>query len=120
MSAANRQLVERLNKTFEANDVEGLLAHCADDFEWTMVGEKPLRGKDAVRAFMSGGPSEPPAFTVDAIVAEGDYVTCIGDMTMKQDGKVQAYSYCDVWRIHDGKVVSLKAFVIRTDRAQQG
>ena len=116
MSANNKELVERLNKTFETNDVEGLLAYCADDFEWTMVGEKPLRGKDAVRSFMSGGPSEPPAFTVDTIVAEGDCVICIGDMTMKQDGKMVPYSYCDVWRIRDGKVVSLRAFVIKTDR----
>ena len=117
MSDANKAIVRKINTAFETNDVEAFLSHCADDVEWTMVGETPLRGKDAIRAFMAQGPSQPPSFTVDALVAEGDLVTCVGDMTMEEGGTVKAYSYCDVWRFRDGKVVTLKAFVIPTDRA---
>ncbi len=81
-----------------------------------MVGGKPLRGKDAIRKMMAAdGSPTPPAFTVDTIVAEGDVVACVGDMTMAEGGKVTPYSYCDVWRFRDGKPVSLKAFVIKTE-----
>jgi ketosteroid isomerase-like protein len=66
---------------------------------------------------MSNGPGDPPTFTVDTLIAEGDIVTCLGDMTMEEGGKVVPYSYCDVWRFRDGKVVTLKAFVIKTANA---
>ena len=117
MSAANKTLVEKANKTFETNDIEGLLSYCTDDFEWTMVGTKPIRGKSAIREAMGEGPSEPPAFDVKTMVAEGDDVICVGDMTMNVDGKVTPYAYCDVWRLRDGKIASLKAFLIATGNA---
>ena len=117
MSAANKEVVAKINKAFEAGDVEAFLAFCPDDFEWTMVGQTPLRGKEAIRAFMGSVPSNVPVFTVDALVAEGDIVTCVGDMTMKEDGRVVPYSYCDVWRFRGGTPVTLKAFVIKTDQA---
>lgn len=116
MSASNKEVVEQINAAFAANDIEAFLSRCADDFEWTMVGEKPMRGKDAIRAFMAGMPPEAPVFTVDTIVAEGDTVACIGDMTMKENGKAVPYSYCDVWRFRDGKPASLKAFVVKAAR----
>ena len=34
-------------------EVEGVLRHCSEDFAWTIVGEKPLRGKDAIREMMA-------------------------------------------------------------------
>ena len=118
MSQQNKDLVTKANKTFETNDMEALLSYCTDDFEWTMVGEKPLRGKAAVREAMGQGGGEPPSFDVKTMVAEGDTVVCIGDMTMKHEGDLKPYGYCDVWQIRDGKIASLKAFVIGTASAQ--
>ena len=118
MSDRNKAVIEKVNAAFERNDVEGFLVHCAGDFQWTMVGAKPIQGKDAIRTFMASGPPEPPQFTVDAMVAEGDIVTCVGDMTMNENGSVVPYSYCDVWRFRGEKIVELKAFVIKTDRAE--
>ncbi|MBW4694421.1 MAG: nuclear transport factor 2 family protein [Lyngbya sp. HA4199-MV5] len=49
------------------------------------------------------------------LIAEGDFLTALGDITMKdEDGKMAHYSYCDVWRFRGGKIVELKAFVIKT------
>jgi uncharacterized protein (TIGR02246 family) len=117
MSEKNKSVVERINAAFARNDVEGFLALCADDFEWTMVGDKPVKGKDAIRKWMAGAPPEPPQFTIDTVLADGDYVTCIGSMTMSENGKVVPYAYCDVWRFRGEKPAELKAFVIKTDRA---
>ncbi|MBA2379148.1 MAG: nuclear transport factor 2 family protein [Blastocatellia bacterium] len=55
------QIVGAINNAFETNDIEGVLAHCTDDFTFAMVGHKAASGKDEARAFMSGmGDSEPP------------------------------------------------------------
>ena len=114
MTERNKAVVEKINEAFARNDVEGFLTHCAEEISWTMVGHPSVKGKDAIRQWMGQGPSQPPQFTVDTVVAEGDLVTVIGDMTMEENGAVVPYSYCDVWRFAGDRVVELKAFVIKT------
>jgi ketosteroid isomerase-like protein len=47
------------------------------------------------------------------LIAEGDFVTALGDLTIKdEDGKAAHYSYCDIWRFRGDKMVELRAFVI--------
>ena len=116
MSLRNKEIIKKVNDAFARNDVESFLTHCHDDFQWTMVGDKPVKGKDAIRKFMASAPPEPPKFTVDTIVADGDIVTCIGDMTMVENGAEVPYSYCDVWRFRGDKLAELRAFVIKTER----
>lgn len=59
---------------------------------------------------------EPPNFTVNKIIGEGDFVTAYGDMTMKdKDGKVVPYAYCDIYRFREGKIIELTSFVIKTE-----
>ena len=58
---------------------------------------------------------EPPKFTVENSIAEGDFVTILGDITIKdENGTAVHHSYCDVWRFRGGQIVELKAFVIKT------
>jgi len=118
MSAANKAIIDKANKAFEHNDVEALLALCTEDFSWTMVGSPAAVGKAAVRKWMAKAPPDMPKFTVDAVIADGDYVTCVGDMTMPEKGESVPYAYCDVWRFEGDKIAELKAFVIRTNTKQ--
>jgi ketosteroid isomerase-like protein len=111
-------VVERINAAFARNDIEGFLVFCTDDFVWTMVGEAPIKGKDAIRRWMANSPPEAPTFSVDTLVVEGDVVVAQGDMTMREDGAPVAYSYCDVWRFRGRQAVELKSFVMRVDRAE--
>ena len=116
MSAKNKAIIDKANKAFEHNDVEALLALCTEGFTWTMVGSDPAVGKAAVRQWMKQVPPEMPSFTVDATVADGDYVTCVGNMTMPEKGVKVPYAYCDVWRLEGDKIAELKAFVIKTTK----
>jgi uncharacterized protein len=50
------------------------------------------------------------------LIAESDFVTAFSNITTKdEDGRGTHYSYCDVWRFRSGKIVELKAFVIKTE-----
>ena len=116
MSSSNKEIVEKVNAAFAQGNVEGFLSQCADDVEWTMVGEKPIKGKDAIRKWMTSMGPEVPKFTVSNILADGDFATCYGDMTMRnKDGKVIPYSYCDIYRFRNGKVAELRAFVMKNE-----
>jgi ketosteroid isomerase-like protein len=117
MSAQNKALVQDVNEAMRRGDIEAFLARCTDDFVWAMVGEEPLTGKDAVRKAMAEMPAEPPDFTVEAVIAEGDTVVARGVMTMPENGRDVPYAFCDVWQIKRDKLASLNAFVIKTERA---
>ena len=114
MSEQNKATLEKANRAITQGDYDGFLSYCTDDTKWTFVSEKTLKGKAAVRKWMSSSYQEPPIFTVTELIAEGDLVTALGNMIMKnKNGKSEEYAYCDVWRFRDGKMAELKAFVIK-------
>jgi uncharacterized protein len=116
MSAKNKAVLEAANAANAAGNYEEFLSFCADDTQWTFVGDRTLKGKEAVRQYIAETYIEPPKFTVANLIAEGDFVTALGDITLKDaDGKADRYSYCDVWRFRDDKMAELKAFVIKTE-----
>jgi uncharacterized protein (TIGR02246 family) len=116
MSARSKEIVAKVNAAFAENNMEGFLSFCADDIEWTMAGDKSVKGKEAIRKWMESMDVEPPQFTVDTVIAEGDSVVAHGNMTMKDaDGKTVPYAYCDIYRFRDDKIVELIAFVIKTE-----
>ncbi len=83
MSEKNKAILEEANAAIAEGNNEGFLSFCADDMEWTFVGDKTLKGKEAVRQWMAATYVEPPKFMVANLIAEGDFVTALGDITMK-------------------------------------
>jgi uncharacterized protein len=114
MTENKKQIVETINAAFADNNPEEFLSNCTEDVVWTMVGEKTNKGKTAIREWMAQMKDmEPPKFTVDQMIADGDTVACYGDMSMKEDGKLQKYSYCDVYRFSGDKIRELRSFVVK-------
>ncbi|AWM37043.1 SnoaL-like domain protein [Gemmata obscuriglobus] len=110
----NKTVLEQANAAVTKGDNEGFLSFCTDDTLWTFVGDRVLRGKEAVRQWMAESYSQgPPELTVDHLIAEGEFVTAVGVVsTRDKGGKTTRYAYCDVWRVQDGKLAELRAFVI--------
>ena len=87
--------------------------YCTEDTEWAFIGDQTLSGKEAVRQYMIKEYVEPPKFMVENLIAEGDFVTAVGKISLKdKNGKTTEYNYCDVWQFSNGKMAALKAFVI--------
>lgn len=114
MPDSNKTILQKANAALVAGDYEGFLSYCTDDTEWTFVGEQTLRGKAAVRKWMATAYKKPPIFLVKRLVAEDDFVTALGTITLlEKGGQAIDYAYCDVWRFRDGKIAELTAFVIK-------
>lgn len=112
----NKEILEKANAAITEGNNEGFLSYCTEDTEWVFVGDRILKGKEAVRQWMATTYVEPPEFTVENLIAEGDFVTAIGNISMKEEnGRPASYLYCDVWQFHDGKIAALKAFVIKAE-----
>lgn len=117
MSENNKAILKQANAAVVKGDYEEFLSHCTEDVEWTFVGEQTLKGKEAVRRYMNSTYIEPPRFVVTQLIAEGDFVTAIGDIDIRDEtGKTTHSAYCDVWRIRDGKLAELRAFVVEITR----
>lgn len=116
MSEENKAILEKGNAAIAEGNNEGFLAFCADDTEWTFVGDKTLKGKEAVRQWMATTYLEPPKFKVANLIAEGDFLAAYGEITVKdENGKATLSSYCDIWRFRNGKIVGLEGFVIEIE-----
>ena len=116
MAHDNRSILEKANAAIRQGDNEGFLAYCTADTQWTFVGDRTLSGKDEVREWMKEGYREPPVFTVTNMIAEGNFVTALGKIKIKNAaGAEENHLYCDVWEFRDGKMAALQAFVIRVE-----
>ncbi len=115
MSDTNKEIVENVNSAFAEGDTEGFLSHCSGDLIWTLVGEKQVQGKDAVREWMNSVECpEPPTFTVVHMIADGDMVACSGDMSMKgDDGEVGNFGFCDIYRFDGGEIKELTTYIVK-------
>ncbi len=114
MSENHKAIIQEVNMAFTENNLEGFLAHCADNVEWTMVGAMTTKGKDGIRQQMTDMNSEPPKIITNNVIAEGEFATAYGDMTMKEDGKTVSYYFCDIYRFQDDKIVELKTLMVKT------
>lgn len=119
MSEKNKEIVRKVNAAFAEGSIEGFLDQCADDVQWTMVGDRTIKGKDEIRQWMKSMEPEypePPKINIANIIAEDDFVAEYGDMTQKdKDGKTVPYSFCDICRYRDDKIVEIISFVIKTE-----
>ncbi len=114
MSEKNKAILKKGNAAIAEGNYEGFLSLCTNDTEWTFVGDRTLKGKQAVREWMAANYLEPPVVTVTNMIAEADFVTAVGTVIMKdKSGENMEYCYCDVWRFHDGELIELKAYVIK-------
>ncbi|MGJ7544042.1 nuclear transport factor 2 family protein [Variovorax sp. LT1R16] len=113
MSETHKAILQKANAAITRGDCEGFLAFCTEDTTWTFVGDRTLRGKQAVREWMAIAYKEPPRFEVHRLIAEGDALAALGEILLKdEEGKTSRHAYCDVWRFRDGQLAALQAFVV--------
>lgn len=117
MSEQHKQTLLKANQAVTEGDHEGFLAYCTDDVTWTFVGEQVIKGKEAIRKYMTETYLEPPVFNIETITTEGDFLAAVGNISLKdKEGKTAHYEYCDVWKFRYGLMAELKAFVIEINK----
>lgn len=113
MPRTHNEVLVQANAAITRGDFEGCLRHCTEDTVWNFIGERILRGKEEVRRWMVEAYREPPKFTVRQMIADGDLLAVVGEITLKDgSGREKEYSYCDVWRFESGRLAELNAYVI--------
>jgi uncharacterized protein (TIGR02246 family) len=113
MPDKHKQVLQKANAAIAQGDYEGFLNFCTEDTQWTFIGDRTLKGKSAVRQWMANTYKEPPKFELHRMLAEGDFLVALGEISLKDEaGKTKRHAYCDVWRFREGKMAELQAFVM--------
>ena len=118
MSSKNKELVEKINKTFEEGNMEAFLAYCADDVRWNMIGSAPVVGKEKLRTAMQAMDGQPlPQIAVKHLISEGEMAVCEGTMEMIDENRAPyAAAFCDVYHIREGKVLELTSYLLESKK----
>ena len=77
MSKTHKEILTKANEAIARGDFEGFLLHCTDETVWNFLGDKTLRGKEAVRRWMAETYKEPPKFKVQQLIGEGEYLAAL-------------------------------------------
>ena len=113
MSESHKAVLAKANAAIVRGDFEGFLQLCTEGTTWTFVGARTLHGKQAVREWMESAYRELPKFDVHRMISEGDFLTALGEITLKdEEGTERRYAYSDVWRFREGKLAEVHAFVV--------
>ncbi len=122
MKSNLKEIVAKADKAFANNKPEDFLVLCADEILWRMVGEETAEGKEEVRKWMSIGIEngdvtfDPPRITYTNVIEENKSVAVYGEMEItKKNGDMTKFSYCDIYRFKDEKIIKLTSFVIRSE-----
>jgi uncharacterized protein len=104
----NKELVKKGYAAFAAGDVQTVMDLLDDDVEWVQPGASAIsgtfHGKTEVMEFMGRLAEKAPTVTVKRLIAEGDTVVAITEVTV--DG--QTSEDADVMTIRDGKTVRME------------
>ena len=105
----NKELVKKGYEAFAAGDVQTVMDLFDDDVEWVQPGESAIsgtfHGKTEVMEFMTRLAEKGPTVTVKRLIAEGDTVVAITDVTVNGETSEDA----DVMTIRNGKTVRMEA-----------
>ena len=114
MTSKNKDIVRKLNKAFEADDVETILSCLADDIRWDVAGHFTAIGKEEFRkqvhheAFVGA-----PVITIINEIAEGDYLAVEGRVESRmKSGVLFKAVFHNTYVLKNEKVKAMTSYVV--------
>ena len=113
MSAKNKVLIQQINDAIVNGDMDFFSSCLSENARWTIVSVSSISGRDNILAAMqSKGLESVPAVHVNNIIAEEETVTVQSSgIARRQSGGAYHASYCDVYRLADGKIQEFTTYV---------
>lgn len=101
------------NQAWADEDVARIAADVTDDIHFAMAGRPAIEGKTDFETFLKSmsGQSSDLELKVHQILIDGDRAAVTGELSMSDGEKRSRYEFCDVYKLRDGKVAELIAYV---------
>jgi ketosteroid isomerase-like protein len=116
----NKEFVRQIYEEVSKGNHQAFIDAVTDDFTFTLIGKTPFSGtyrgvqelfEKSIGPVMSALKTQ-PRLVVDKIIAEGDYVVVVdhGEGGVTKEGKDYNNTYCNVIRMHDGKIAEVTEY----------
>jgi ketosteroid isomerase-like protein len=117
---SNREVIVEFNIAFDKANSEDIAKYVSDDFEWHLLGDSVVKGKENLLKFFAEHP-DMKIITVskDYIIVDGDTASVAGEVECT-DGSGQIYDmyYCDVYELADGLITKMISYTVNKKKAQ--
>lgn len=114
---AKEDFLRKFNRAFVENDINFILDSVTDSISWKMMGERSIKGKEAVVEFLNQ--IEAPAalnLNLQSIIIDGNAAAVDGTMKITdKEGKVRNYGFCDMYELEESeniRIKSLRSYVV--------
>ncbi|MFO7824885.1 MAG: nuclear transport factor 2 family protein [Cyclobacterium sp.] len=112
METKQKAFLKKLNQAFANSEVEFILDAVSDKIEWSIVGDKIIRGKEQfAKSLQEMASPQPMKLEIRHIVTHGKEAVVEGSM-ITPEGK--NYSFCDIYTFNsskDAKIKTMKSYV---------
>ncbi|MEQ8582260.1 MAG: nuclear transport factor 2 family protein [Marinoscillum sp.] len=113
-NAPKKELIKNLTIFFASYDIPQAMQYLADDVIWTLVGDKPIMGREQfAAALMEMAHNKASELTIHSIVTHGKEAAINGEMVMS-DGSV--FGFADFYEFTSAKgsqVKSITSYVVQ-------
>lgn len=100
------KFLKKLNEAFAQGNINYIIDNVTDDIQWNIIGEDPIRGKEAFTKAMQEMEVEAPMnMSVTNTITQGNMAAVEGTMR-PPNGK--AYAFCDVYKFSGFKKPKVK------------
>jgi ketosteroid isomerase-like protein len=117
----NKEIIRKVIAGFEADDLDAIMEHLADDVRCDMVGQFTVIGKDEYRKKQK--PNQefilPGTITILNEIEDGDTVAVEGVVKckMKNGTKFEAF-FSDFFKLENGKIKEMRFYVIPKNKPE--
>jgi ketosteroid isomerase-like protein len=116
----NREIIIEFNTAFDQGNNDGVAKYISEDFEWHMLGNSVIQGKENMLKFLEEHPDmKVLTVTKDYIIVDGNKASVAGEVECTdKTGQVYDMYYCDVYELADGLITKMISYTVHKKKAQ--
>ncbi|WP_421750659.1 nuclear transport factor 2 family protein [Croceimicrobium sp.] len=108
-NSPKRELLKNLSRLFATYDIESAMAFMAEDIQWTLVGERSLKGKEQfAAALQKHSDTKVRELILHNIITHGKEGAVYGEMIMENG---EHYAFSDIYTFKSAKGDKVKSIV---------
>lgn len=117
---SNREIIIEFNKAFDQGRNDDIVKFVSEDFEWHMLGESIIKGKENLLKFFTTHPDMKVIdVTKDHIIVDKDTASVAGEVKCTdKTGQIYDMYYCDVYELAEGLITKMISYTVNKKKDQ--
>jgi ketosteroid isomerase-like protein len=116
---SNKEIIVAFNTAFDTGNSDDVATFISEDFEWHMLGDSVIKGKESLLKFFAEHP-DMKVITVskDHIIVDGDNASVAGEVKCTdKSGQIYDMYYCDVYELANGLITKMISYTVNKKKA---